>query len=84
LQASNPIHPKAELNRAVTQYEIIDTPEVARRLNLPETWIWDSTRRRAHDRDPIPCLRFGRYVRFEWLCPELKAWIERRRRHYSG
>ncbi len=29
--------------------------------------------------DPLPCVRFGRYVRFEWGSPKLVAWYDRRR-----
>jgi hypothetical protein len=56
--------------------EIIDSIELAKRLNLPESWIRAQTRDRVTD--PLPCLRFGRYVRFEWESPALKGWLERR------
>lgn len=58
------------------QYEIIDCHELARRWSLPESWV------RGHVRDgvadPIPHVRFGRYVRFRWGSPELNSWLERR------
>jgi hypothetical protein len=56
--------------------EIIDADELAKRLNLPATWVRAQTRSRAAD--PLPCLRFGRYVRFEWEGPALTGWLERR------
>ena len=56
--------------------EIIDCNELAKRLNLPPSWVRDQVRSRAAD--PIPCMRFGRYVRFEWHHPDLTAWLERR------
>jgi hypothetical protein len=59
--------------------ELIDSVELAKRLSLPESWIRAQTRDRATD--PLPCLRFGRYVRFEWESPALKGWLERR---FSG
>jgi hypothetical protein len=58
------------------QKEIIDSTELAKRLNLPESWIRAQTRERAAD--PLPCFRFGRYVRFDWDSPALKGWLERR------
>lgn len=61
----------------MTAPEIIDAPELALRLNLPASWVRDQVRSRATD--PIPCLRFGRYVRFEWGHPDLTKWLERRR-----
>jgi len=55
--------------------EVIDAGELAKRLSLPESWVRDQVRCRATD--PIPCLRFGRYVRFRWQHPDLVKWIER-------
>lgn len=57
--------------------EVIDANELARRWNLPASWVREQTRTRAGD--PLPCIRFGRYVRFEWGSPQLAAWFERRR-----
>ena len=58
---------------------IIDATELARRWSLPESWIRDQTRSRATD--PIPHIRFGRYVRFLCDDPSLEKWLER---HKSG
>jgi hypothetical protein len=57
-------------------YEIIDYKEFAKRLALPPTWIMEQTRSRAVT--PIPHLRFGRYVRFQWGSPELTKWMHDR------
>ena len=57
--------------------ELIDSANLAERLNLPESWIRDQVRSRAAD--PIPHLRFGRYVRFQWGDQELLDWLERHR-----
>jgi hypothetical protein len=58
-------------------YEVIDAGELAKRWSLPESWIREQTRTRSGD--PLPCVRFGRYVRFEWSSPKLVAWYDRRR-----
>ncbi len=58
---------------ALYQPGIIDGPELARRMGLPKSWVASHTR--ARSTDPIPCLRFGRYVRFKWGSPELEKWI---------
>jgi len=63
----------------VSPYEVIDANELAKRWNVPASWIREQTRTRAGD--PLPCIRFGRYVRFEWGSPPLMAWYERRRSH---
>ena len=62
---------------ASTHFELIDAPELATRWHLPASWIREQTRSRSSD--PIPHLRLGRYVRFEWGSPELAAWLARRR-----
>jgi hypothetical protein len=57
--------------------EIIDSSELARRLGLPVSWVKGHTRNRT--RDELPCLRFGKYVRFDWNSPQLQRWIEAHR-----
>lgn len=57
-------------------FEIIDPRELARRLSVPTTWVYDQIRSRAED--PIPCLKLGKYRRFRWGSPDLEAWLERR------
>ncbi len=66
----------------IFSYERIDAPELARRLNLPVSWIRDQVRRRCSD--PIPCEDFGKYQRFLWGSPKLAAWLERRQRGSSN
>jgi hypothetical protein len=61
---------------AVPVFEYIDCPELARRWALPESWIREQVRSRSVD--PIPHIRFGKYVRFRFASPELEAWAERR------
>jgi hypothetical protein len=61
---------------ALVYYESVDCQGLADRLNLPVSWIRDHVRGRAED--PIPHLKYGKYVRFQWLSPELKEWIDRR------
>jgi len=56
--------------------EVIDVEELAKRWSLPASWIREQTRSRAID--PLPCIRFGKYVRFSWQSPELEAWLSRR------
>lgn len=58
-------------------YEILNCAQLAKRWNVPATWIQEQTRSRAID--PIPCVRLGRYVMFEWLSPALMNWWAARR-----
>jgi hypothetical protein len=54
-------------------YEVIDSAELARRWVLPVSWV----RGHVHGcvTDPIPHIRFGRYVRFRWGSPEREGWL---------
>jgi hypothetical protein len=58
------------------RYEFIDSEELALRWNLPESWVREQVRTRSTD--PIPHIRFGKYVRFRWGSPELETWADRR------
>lgn len=58
-------------------WELIDATELGKRWSLPTSWIREQTRSRAAD--PLPHVRFGKYVRFQWLSPELERWLNRRR-----
>jgi excisionase family DNA binding protein len=51
--------------------------QLAERLGVPVTWVREKTRERARvrDRDPLPVVRLGKYVRFSWSAVE--AWLER-------
>jgi hypothetical protein len=56
--------------------EVIDSTELAKRLNVPETWV----RSRSNAKrtcDPIPHFRLGRYVRFPRGSDELRDWLDR-------
>jgi hypothetical protein len=57
--------------------EIIDKTELALRLCVSRHWIDRRLFKRATD--PIPHIKFGQLVRFEWNGPDLNAWIEQHR-----
>ena len=60
-------------------YERIDSAQLAARLQIPESWVRNHTRARIPKEERIPCVRFGRYVRFEWGSPQLEEWIAKKR-----
>lgn len=60
----------------MNQVEVINSTELAKRLNVPETWIRSRTNAKRTS-DPIPHLRLGRYVRFPWGSEELRGWLDR-------
>lgn len=59
--------------------ELVDSVELAARLRVPESWVRNRTRARTPRSERIPCLRLGRYVRFNWESLELQKWLEKRR-----
>ena len=82
--ATNHTNPSTEWNRElgrVPDYDFLDCASLAKRWKVPESWVRDQVRSRAAD--PIPHVRFGRYVRFEWQHPDLIEWLKRRRTHYQ-
>jgi len=77
MQSSNrPGDTATETFKSLIRYEFIDSKELAARWGLPESWIREQVRSRSTD--PIPHIRFGKYVRFRWSSPELEDWAERR------
>ncbi len=39
---------------------LVTVKEVAEHLHVPESWVYSKS-----ERDEIPCIRVGRYVRFD-------------------
>lgn len=60
------------------EVEIIDARELARRWAVPEGWI----RRHSWDcqSDPIPHVKLGKWVRYEWNSAALGRWFSERRK----
>ena len=59
---------------ATFRFEIIDSKKLAASWNVPESWIRNRTR--ANCAYPIPHIKFGKYVRFEWGSKPLKEWFK--------
>jgi hypothetical protein len=72
---SNSSASKEQAPEKLTQYEFIDSRELARRLTVPQSWIRDQVR--ARSQDPLPHVNLGKYVRFLWGSPALELWIQR-------
>jgi predicted DNA-binding transcriptional regulator AlpA len=54
---------------------ILTLPELAARLKVSERWCYEKTRSRCLT--PLPCIRVGRYLRFDWL--DVSAWLRQQR-----
>lgn len=48
---------------------LLDAAAVAERLSVPKSWVLESARNGA-----LPCVRLGRYVRFDLA--DVEAWLE--------
>jgi hypothetical protein len=68
----------SETLRSGEEFELLTAEDLAKRLRVPASWIREQTRSRSLQGDPLPHLRLGRYVRFQWRSPELQAWLRRR------
>lgn len=65
------------LNRQAIEPADILTPEqLASRLQLPLSFIYEKSRASGKHGNPLPVLRCGRYLRFSWT--EVCAWLRER------
>lgn len=48
---------------------LLDAAAIAERLGVPKTWVLESARSGA-----MPCVRLGRYVRFDLA--DVERWLE--------
>lgn len=53
--------------------EILTPTEVAELFRVPETWVYEKSRRRC--KDPLPVHRIGKYLRFHRA--EILDWFGR-------
>ena len=45
------------------------------RLKVRKSWVYEKTRSRNRNGKPLPCLRLGRYIRFDWT--RVVEWLTR-------
>ena len=53
--------------------QILTLAELAERLKVSQRWVYEKSRRRSIN--PLPAMRIGRYLRFDWL--EVSAWLRK-------
>jgi excisionase family DNA binding protein len=58
--------------RAQNFHELLTHEEIAERLKVPASWVYEKTRKRC--RNPIPSIPMGRYIRFDW--DAVVKWLE--------
>jgi predicted DNA-binding transcriptional regulator AlpA len=56
--------------------EILTPQQLARRLQLPVSWVYEQTRNRANVRNvaPMPHIKMGKYLRFSWQ--DVVRWMD--------
>ena len=57
----------------IDPYMILTLGELAERLKVSRRWVYEKCRRRCQN--PLPCIRIGRYLRFDWA--SVSAWLHR-------
>ncbi|NIV39790.1 MAG: helix-turn-helix domain-containing protein, partial [Anaerolineae bacterium] len=55
--------------------QLLTLEEVAERLRVPKSWVYERTRRRGLER--LPHLKLGKYLRFEEAA--VREYLERQR-----
>jgi hypothetical protein len=58
--------------------ELLTPAQLAERLQVKKSWVYEQTRTRGsvRDPDPLPHIRLGKYRRFVW--DDVWAWVQRR------
>lgn len=56
--------------------QILTLAELAERLKVSERWVYEKSRRRCLN--PLPCIRIGRYLRFDWS--SVSSWLRQQER----
>lgn len=69
-----------EQSRAPSSGMLLTPADLAARLAVPQSWIREKTRDRARvrDKDPLPVVRLGKYVRFDWRA--IEKWLARQQK----
>ena len=65
-----------EGNSANNPSQILTLAELAQRLKVSERWVYEKSRRRCLN--PLPCIRIGRYLRFDWA--SVSSWLRQQER----
>jgi hypothetical protein len=57
--------------------DLLTPEELAARLKVPKSWVFEQTRERAKVRNktPLPRIRLGKYLRFSWV--QVCEWMAR-------
>ena len=74
--ANKKSHEAAVLAPVIEPSNILTLAELSQRLKVSERWVYEKSRRRCQN--PLPCIRIGRYLRFDWT--SVSAWLRNQER----
>lgn len=62
--------------------ELLTPQQLSERLQVKPSWVYEQTRSRSgvRDSDPLPHIKMGLYLRFDWR--DVCAWLERRKQRH--
>jgi len=65
--------------RELDSTDILTPKQLAERLQVKPSWVYEQTRNRSGVRnsDPLPYIKMGLYLRFDWR--DVLAWLERQK-----
>ena len=65
----------SKMGHLVRPDDLLTPAELAERLKVSTSWVFEQTRNRAKVRNnnPLPCIRLGKYLRFSW--PQVCQWM---------
>jgi predicted DNA-binding transcriptional regulator AlpA len=73
---------KLEVVPAMNPEDLLTPAQLAERLQVKVSWIFEQTRTRAairnKNKSPLPCIRLGKYLRFRWS--SVCQWLEENNR----
>ena len=77
------LHPGASVSVGAP-IEILTPQQLAERLQVKPSWVYEQTRNRsgARNADPLPHIKMGLYLRFDWR--DVLAWLERQKQYSEG
>ena len=72
------LHTKGATNPPME--EILTPEQLAQRLQVKPSWVYEQTRDRTSVRNPdtLPYIKMGRYLRFDWN--DVLGWLERHKK----
>jgi predicted DNA-binding transcriptional regulator AlpA len=76
---SNPADAQQAEQSPAQPMEILTPEQLAERLQVKRSWVYEQTRYRADVRnaDPLPYMKLGLYLRFDWR--DVLTWLERQK-----